>query len=299
MKKYMEYIILILIIIFLTTILYIDKRNKIHYKLPSIPKINKNQITRIVINKGKQNSIILTKKENVWIINNNPKYKVDNKKIDYILNDISNLKLLSQVSKGNDYERYLLDSENRIKISVWDKKNKILVFSIGKLSPNYSSTYIKLENKRAIYLAQGNLRLTFDTDLDELRDKHLLVFNVDDVKKLKINFKGKDLILTKKNNQWISDKKTNNKIVDLIQQLQTIECESFIKTPKNKSTGTKYIEIQLVTNSKTHFLRIFKSNEDKKAIYIGESSNLPDKFKLSDYIVEDLEKDLKNIVSKK
>jgi len=299
MKKYTEYIILILIIIFLIAILYIDKRNKIHYKLPSIPKINKNQINKIVIRKGKQNPIILTKKDNVWIINNNQKYKVDRKKIDYILNDISNLKLVSLVSKGNNYERYLLDRENKINISIWEKQSKIFAFSIGKLSPNYTSTYITLENKPAIYLAQGNLKTTFDTDIEDLRDKHVLVFNVNDINKIKINFKGENLILTKKNNQWTSDKKVNNKIVDLIQQLQTMECESFLQETKIKSTGTKYIEIELVTNSSTHFLRLSKSKEGKNSIYIGESSNLPDKFKLSDYMVEELEKDLENIIFKK
>ena len=299
MKKYTEYIILILIIIFLIAILYIDKRNQIHYKLPSIPKINKKQIDKIVIRKGKENPIILTKKDNVWIINNNPKYKVDSKKIDYILNDISNLKLISLVSKGNNYERYLLDKENKINISVWKKQNKILAFSIGKLSPNYTSTYIKLENKPAIYLAQGNLKLTFDTDLDDLRDKHLFVFNINDVNKIKINFKGENLILTKKNNQWTSDKKRNNKIVNLLQKLQTLECESFLNETKIKSIGTKNIDIELFTNSKIHFLKVFKSKQDKNKIYIGESSNLPDKFKLSNYIVEELEKDLQDIISKK
>lgn len=297
MKKYTEYIILILIIIFLSAILYIDKRNKIHYKLPSIPKINKNQINKIVIRKGKQNPIILTKKDNVWIINNNQKYKVDRKKIDYLLNDISNLKLVSLVSKGNNYERYLLDRENKINISIWEKQNKIFAFSIGKVSPNYTSTYIKLENIPAIYLAQGNLKSTFDTDVEDLRDKHVLVFNVNDINKIKINFKGENLILTKKNNQWTSDKKVNNKIVDLIQQLQTMECESFLQ--ETKSTGQKYIEIELLTGSKTHFLRLFKSKEGKNSIYIGKSSNLPDKFKLSDYMVEELEKDLENIILKK
>ncbi len=41
MKKYIEYIVLISIILVLSTILYLDKSNKIHYKLPSIPKIEK------------------------------------------------------------------------------------------------------------------------------------------------------------------------------------------------------------------------------------------------------------------
>ena len=111
--------------------------------------------------------------------------------------------------------------------------------------------------------------------------------------------KGENLILTKKNNQWTSDKKRNDKIVNLLQKLQTLECESFLNETKIKSIGTKNIDIELFTNSKIHFLKVFKSKQDKNKIYIGKSSNLPDKFKLSNYIVEELEKDLQDIISKK
>ncbi len=114
---------------------------------------------------------------------------------------------MSMVSRGEDYRRYSLDDKNKIQICAWSKSKQPFCFSIGKLSPNYSSTYVKLDKNPAIYLAQGNLRLTFDTDLDELRDKHILAFNVKEIDQIKINFKGTSVTIEKDNGKWTSKEK--------------------------------------------------------------------------------------------
>lgn len=288
MKKYREYILLILIICILSLLLILKKSDNIHYSLPTIPKMDADTVNQITIKNG-QEEFTLKKIDNKWIIDNY-KYKVDSKKMNYILSDLNKLKLVSLISTKKDFKRYSVDEENGIKITVNLKNGENFSFIIGKLGPNYSSTYLKLDKEQNIYLAQGNLRLTFDTNVDELRNKVIFSYNKDSVKSIRI--KNNNVIEIKKiDSKWMIDNKevsTKNTIKSLLDNLYNLECESYLN---NKFDNKEYkirLIVQLQDDLKTHHLEIFEKTSGKEKKYIGKSNEVEEYFVLTDYKVEEL-----------
>ncbi len=289
MKKYTEYIVLVLIIIVLTGILIFKKNNRINYVLPKIPNISDDLIDKISIKNGSASEIILKKIDNKWIIDRF-NYKVDKKKINFILNDLKNLKITSLISTNKDYARYSLDNENGIVVLINLKNGKSFSLIIGKLDPNYSSTYVKLKNNPNIYLAEGNLRLTFDTNIDELRNKIIFSFNKDNVKWIKIT-DHKDIEIKRQDRRWIVNKKEskNKKTIDsLLDNLNNLECESYLKDKMDLQDYKKLYTIELEDDIKTHSLEIFSKKEDKEEKYIGESNEVKEQFVLSNYKIKEI-----------
>ncbi len=284
-KDKKEYIILILTIILLTAIWIYTKSNsnRMNYILPKIPSIKKQNIDKIII-VNKNNKFILNKKNKIWFIQKQ-NYLADSEKIVNMLNDIHNLELTTLVSKNKDYVRYWLDREDGIMVSMYSGNKKIIDIVIGKLGPNYTSTYIRLDGKPDIYLAHGNLRLSFDVDLDELRDKKILSFNKDAVNKIVIKYNGKSLIFDKKKQK---DDKWNNKIDLLLHQLSSMECITYNINMDKKEMISKesFININL-TGKKTHDLFIFRLKGGKGA-FIGRSTDRKGLFKLSSYSVNNI-----------
>jgi hypothetical protein len=88
-----EYIILALIIIALSVYLIVQKKDKTHYTLPETENIEKNDISKMVINK-KESDLTLSRENNRWYILPHH-YPADSGMVESMLDSISTLSLSS------------------------------------------------------------------------------------------------------------------------------------------------------------------------------------------------------------
>ncbi len=301
-KDKREYIILISLIAILTCIWIYTKtsNNKIHYKLPTIPSINKQKIDKIIIQKKNFKLIMKKIKNNNWIIEKKH-YVVDKTKINNMLDDMHNLKLTTLVSTKRDYARYWLDKDAGINISMYANGNKKIEIVLGKLGPNYNTSYIRLDDNPDIYLARGNLRLSFDVDVDEMRDKRLLSFNEREISSIIFQYKELQYIFKKQNIegkiQWeFNNKNINlNKIKSILKELKSIQCETY-NVDKSKIKNKKEFMTIILKDSSSHKIQIFKCKYDNNNSYIGVSTDRKGIFIISQYDVNNLIKNIKKII---
>ena len=98
--------------------------------------------------------------------------KLDKAKMDSLVKSISAVKTLNVASRSDSaatLERYGLDQAIQIQAKMGAKDfQKILV---GKESVSGSQAYVKINGKKEIYLAQGNLRRDWTFSLDDLKEK--------------------------------------------------------------------------------------------------------------------------------
>lgn len=98
--------------------------------------------------------------------------KLDKAKMDSLVKSLSIVKTLNVASRSDSaaaLERYGLDKAILIEAKLGGKSfQKILV---GKESVSGSQAYVKVGDKKEIYLAQGNLRRDWTFSLDDLKEK--------------------------------------------------------------------------------------------------------------------------------
>nr|WP_320193838.1 DUF4340 domain-containing protein [uncultured Desulfobacter sp.] len=312
MKK--EYIILIILIIGLSVYLSLKKDNQVHYELPTIPQIDTARIDRMEISKADR-VVTLNKSENGWTVTDK-KYPANPDEITQILNTLKQIKLSALVSEAKDLTRYELDDPHALKIKAMAENEVLRTFVIGKTAPSYNHTFIYLNDKdRTVYQANGNFKNRFDKPAADFRDKKVLEFDQDSIKKITLEKQGKIVTLVKamepvkpdqakdetkkdltaektpppkatwKNEDGSAvDKKT---ISDLLSSLSTLECQAFMDD--DKAVRLKEIapscKISL-ENDKTFVLNLFDKNNDQDVE--GLCSYTPYAFTLTSYKANDI-----------
>ena len=309
-----EYIILIILIIGLSGYLGLKKDDQVHYELPTIAQIDTTRIDRMEISKADR-LVVLDKGEKGWTVTDK-KFPADLNEIELILGTLEKMNLSALVSEAKDLVRYELDDANAVKVKALAGKEEVRSFAIGKTAPSYNHTFIYLDNKdQTVYQANGNFKSQFDKAAADFRDKKVLGFDPDSIKKITLEKQQKAVTLvkaqapekpdlekdeTQKNSAaektapkeavWkseegsLADQKT---ISDLLSSLSKLECQAFMDDDK----AARLKEIQpsckiSLENDKTFVLNLFSKNTDQDVE--GSCSYTPYAFTLTSYKAEDI-----------
>lgn len=297
-----EYIILGIIILLLAYLI-LKNPDKIHYELPEINSIDKEDITKIDIIKPGE-TINLVRKEKKWFIGPH-NYPTNKTKIDKILDLIGSFRLSALVSESKNYSIYGLDKDNKIAVKVYKKNQVLREFEIGKAVSTYRHTFVRLSKDKNVYHARSNFRSDFNLKIDDLRDKVVMKFDKNEISeiyvtkdKIQIHFvknikpaevkpgekKDKNKSVPPKDDvTWVNkDGKTGNKdkLDSIINQLSNLSCDQFIED-KSKDDLKDPIYTLLLRGSKDYSIHIFKKLEKDSGKYPAVSSENPYPFLLS------------------
>ncbi len=318
MKIKKEYIILAVIIIALSVYLIMRRGDRTLYELPEMPQVSQKEITRLQIAKGKT-IIDLNKKDNRWYIA--PKeYPADADKITNMLNNIEKLTLTALVSESKNYQLYDLAEETKITVKAWQGDSLRRDIDVGKTASSFRHTFVKPAGDDRVFHARGNFRNTFDTTVDDLRDKTILTYTPSDIQQIQITKETQSIKLNRtqlpeKEDSTTAAKKesasppaqktgwqtADGRIVDeasvnqLLNTLSDLSCEAFIEDRGKEDFTTPLINIQLA-GSLEHSLSIFAKTEEKDTKHPAISSASKYAFLLQDSQAEGILKDSSNIL---
>ena len=228
MKIKKEYIFLFAIIVALILYLVMQRQTGTHVEMPDIPQIASTEITKVEIQRPK-NTIVLTRKDNDWEIGPN-KYKADTNTVNQILNIIGSLSLTALVSKSKNYERYDLNSGNKISVKAWTGETLRREFNIGKPAPSYRHTFVTMPDNNNVYHALNNFRYTFEKSLDDMRDKTILSFDKKDIHHIAIK-SDQTTASYQRRSQEKSDEENQNKAAETGALEQWFDAEDQIVDP--------------------------------------------------------------------
>lgn len=273
MKK--EYLILAVLILALSAYLVFKKDNQSNYALPEAITIDSGKIDRIKITKGNK-TIELSKKNDTWVVTDK-EFSADMPGVNDILDVIRNLKITDLISESKDFIRYELDDDNAIGVKAFKGSDLLMAFTIGKTAPSFNHTFVMLANDTHIYQANKSFRNFFDKSIGDLRDKKILSFKEDSIKKLILEKDGiiKTLKASEskedKENPLVSWKFEDNSSPDketmnnLLSSLSFLACEGFSDS-LSKTDLEKEVPVCKITleNDTPIVLHIFdRKNEDK------------------------------------
>lgn len=316
MKK--EYLILIILIIGLSAYLVLKKDDQVHYELPRIPQVDTARIDRVEISKADR-LVVLNKGEKGWTVTDK-KFPANPDEIEQMLGALKEIKLSALVSEAKDLARYDLDDTNAITVRALAGKEMLRSFVIGKTAPSYNHTFICLDNvlddmDQTVYQANGNFRNQFDKAAADFRDKNVLGFDPDSMKKISLEKQGKTITLVKTQDPKKTDqekdgtkedltaentapkkavwKNENDSVVDqksvsdLLSSLSKLECKAFMDNDTaarlKKSQPSCKISLE---NHRTFVLSLFNKNDNQDVE--GTCSYTPYAFTLTSYKAEDI-----------
>jgi len=318
MKIKKEYIILAIIIIALSVYLVMRRGDRTLYELPEIPQVSQNEITRLEITRGKT-VIDLNKKDNSWYIA--PKeYPADADKVKAMLDNIEKLTLTALVSESKNYNLYDLSGEAKINVKAWQGDSLKRDIDVGKTASSFRHTFVKTASDDRVFHARGNFRNTFDTTVDDLRDKTVLTYTPADIQQIRITQENQSFILNrtqlpekeesptvaKKENAsppaqkalWQTpDGRTGDEaaVNRLLNMLANLRCETFIEDRGKEDFTTPLITVQL-KGTQEYSLSIFAKTEEKETQQPAISSASKYAFLLTGNEAEDIIKDSSTIL---
>ncbi|UCH95552.1 MAG: DUF4340 domain-containing protein [Candidatus Aminicenantes bacterium] len=190
-----EYIVLGVIIVILLAFLLFQSRDKVHYKVPRLETVKKEDIEKVEIKKSDQ-TITLVKKDSQWLLDPQG-YPTDADKVDRIMNTIAQLTLTDLVAKSKNYTLYDLTKEKAIHVKAFKKDQELRDFEIGKIASTYGHTFVKIKDNPNVYYARESFRSHFDTKVSELRDKTVMKLDSNEISEVEIEKEGKKYLFAK------------------------------------------------------------------------------------------------------
>ena len=180
MKLKKEYLILLGVIAVLLVFLVAGgRKGKMSYRVPDLDKVNEDNITKIEIS-SEGDTIILSGKGSKWTILPQ-EYTADANKVSSMLDIVANLTLTELAAETKDYQRYELDEEKKISVNAYSGEDLVRTFDVGKVSSTYRHTFVKVAQDPRVYFARESFRTTFEVEREDLRDKTVMTFDINEI----------------------------------------------------------------------------------------------------------------------
>lgn len=309
MKIKKEYLLLFVIIAALLLYIFLRKQNRIQYDIPEISKLNQEKISGIEIKTKDKNISILKEGEN-WVIGKE-KYLALTPAIKDMLVFLEKPVPMAVVSDSKNYKRYGLDEESSLFVHAVTVDGAQRSVEIGLRGAGQRYTFIKLENDHRVFSVQDDLRDIFTIDIDKLRDKKVISYDVDEINSIHLITKDKTFTAVRKEGRvekedsedrkpetkyvWRnSDEKEldETEVMGILRELSTLRCLSYYYDKKKGDFKDPLYTI-IINGKKEYTLRIYNKGEDESD-YPVISSESPNPFKISlwkiDNIIDDFEK---------
>ena len=154
-----------------------------------------NGLDEIVISK-QDSTIKLYKDDGSWVINDQ-KYNADPGQVSSMEKKLREMQVTDLISEKEHYQRYELEPGKALHVIARKDGETVRDFYVGKKSPTYQQTYVRIAGKEGIYLASGTLDTDFNKTVDSLRDKEILKISKNAIKSMELTYKGKTLTFNK------------------------------------------------------------------------------------------------------
>jgi hypothetical protein len=202
-------IILAVVLCFLLLVFYLIESPLKNSKKPEqmlfISRFDKAAAAAIVIKSKDKGEVQLQKKPEGWFVMTGQKtYQADKSPIDNLLDTVGKIKIEAIASKNpKKYKELEVDQDKGVEVKIEDGAKKTLAhFFVGKSGPDLFSTYLRLADAEQVVLASGMLKMAFDRELKDWRNKTIFAFNQQDITGYEV--KGDKGFLLKKGekDQW-------------------------------------------------------------------------------------------------
>lgn len=225
----------------------------------------------------------------VTLVANGSRWKVENTKDFYVsetvaANMINGLKKftktqLETVSQNKDKKSDFNTDASGVAVKLKRDNQELAGFIIGKISSDYSGTYISQESSDKTYLAKVDLASIFSQD--DWRNKTIFASDKTKINKIRIQSASKEFAITKEGENWVATGtkaiKLNSEKVASLTDLMSSLVASEIPEQKFDGTGLEKNGLILQVTGDSIDNTLIIGNDNGKDLYYakrGDSDNI-------------------------
>lgn len=167
-------------------------------KAADLPRLDSwsGETEEIVLRKSGE-TIRLFRSDGTWLIGE-AAYPADAQAIAGLEEKMKNLVLSDLISTREHYDRYDLGDDRAIEVSVRSGGKPVRHVFIGKKSSTFRHTYVRLADRRGVFLAEGALPDEFGKSLEELRSREIFSEAKNAINSIEIRYGASVLTLARK-----------------------------------------------------------------------------------------------------
>lgn len=164
-----------------------DYEKKIETATPLFPTFDKEQVAKIEITATGETTTLL-KQDGTWVVATMDNYPADSEGIAEVLSKVAAFKNTQRVSSNPEKQAdFEVDSTSGIEATLMDSSDAVLAhLFVGKTTPGFLSSYVRVADSDDVYVAQGYLQSMFNKGARTWKDRTIFDFNKGVVTQLNI-----------------------------------------------------------------------------------------------------------------
>jgi len=237
----------------------ISKRGKEKAAEESIlfPGFEVDQVSSVEI-KTKDRQVKLNKEDETWLVATSGNYPADPEAVDTMLGKVKDLRSALTASKSADkHSQFEVDSESGVEVKMLGTGEDVLAhFFVGKMGPDYMSTYVRKADEDEVLLVNEYLKSIFDKGTRGWRGRTIFDFDPMQVQRLTLvsQEKGEIAIEAQEDGGWQIIKPEvapaeKDAVDDIVRDISKLSADDFAEKKKEQDEeGTDETEVEEVVS---------------------------------------------------
>ncbi len=164
-----------------------EYEKKVETATPLFPNFNKERVTKIEIVANGETTTLL-KQDNNWVVASMDNYPADSEGVTELLSKVAEFKNTQRVSNNPEKQAEFEVDRTGVEAKLMDANGTLLAhLFVGKTTPGFLSSYVRVADANDVYIAQGYLQSVFDKDTRTWKDRTIFDFNKGIVTQLNIS----------------------------------------------------------------------------------------------------------------
>ncbi len=164
-----------------------EYEKKVETATPLFPNFNKEQVVKIEITATGETTTLSKQDEGDWVVASMDNYPADSEGITELLTKVTEFKNTQRVSNNPEKQSEFEVDSTGVEAKLMDANDKVLAhLFVGKTTPGFLSSYVRLADTNDVYVAQGYLQSVFNKGTRTWKDRTIFSFNKGIVTQLNI-----------------------------------------------------------------------------------------------------------------
>jgi hypothetical protein len=282
-RNRITYIVLTGLIVVLSLYLVLRQRDRMQYTIPELRALNVGEIGMIEIEQSEA-TVQLVRSGDIWQIQPGG-FPADPQLIGEMLKTAATLNLTELVSVTGNYSRFGLEEQSRIRVTVYKDEKALRSFELGKSSPTYRHTFVRIDGDERVFQTPGDPGAFFGLSGEDLRDRSVLSFDPETITAIRAQGDGWNVELAKTGATWAAksgEPWETKTIGELLATLSDLDAFSYAEQGRQEDGSIFSI---ILTGLKTYTLEVFSRQDN---LYPARSSENAYPFNLYYAVTENI-----------
>jgi hypothetical protein len=162
-----------------------------------------------------------------------------------LANAVADMRVSGEYENVDPYQPQYGLSNPSVIVRIWPKKGDEIRLVMGKDTAIESNVYLAVDGRNTVYVASSSVKTSLTKDPKDLREKKVVQFEEDEVKRVILDHGGKRIVCeqegTKEESEWwltrpVRARADNFAVEDLVRDAKGVEAKEFIDEVKSLGT---------------------------------------------------------------